>query len=437
MSDDTSLSSESSYEPNEEESFSYNHDRRYAFSCIEQNAHDFERLDLCPYHPVLSVSEWLQLGNNIGSNTHLQSLSVCPDGVDEQDEIASTENLDLFINGIANNRSLKELLILEYDFSRARLGLLHPFVIENDSLVELQLNNCGFGLHDLQMLAAAFSQRRNPTSIKQIEISGSNISDESIPAIVEICGHCPRLQNLDLTYMHHYIGVQGLIHLATYLEDPRCSIQCLYLRGVTDDGARVLANSLVNNEKLKTLAVFGHSRITSIGWEYFHSILRSTSSINALLNCNHTLERLWEPRDSAPNDIPEDLLFCLQSNQIRRKTEVMRRKEVIRRKIFHYHLNSNENLSSIIGTDQDILHHILGWIGKDYNVYFRTESIIKSTAFYRIIRKFPDLCGFETLDRKMRRQLEVENATIKAENANLKAENNELRRKIEQLTIRK
>ena len=115
----------------------------------------------------------------------------------------------------------------------------------------------------------------------------------------------------------------------------------------------------------------------------------------------------------------------------------MRRKEVIRRKIFHYHLNSNENLSSIIGTDQDILHHILGWIGKDYNVYFRTESIIKSTAFYRIIRKFPDLCGFETLDRKMRRQLEVENATIKAENANLKAENNELRRKIEQLTIRK
>ena len=162
-----------------------------------------------------------------------------------------------------------------------------------------------------------------------------------------------------------------------------------------------------------------------------HSILRSTSSINATLNSNHTLERLWEPRDPAPSGMSEDLLFCLQSNSIHNK------KEVIRRKIFRYHLNNNEKISSLIGTDQDILPHLLGWIGKDYNVHFRTQSIIRSTAFYRIIRSYPDLCGFETFDRKMRRQLEEENATIKAEVADLKAENEELRRKIEQLTNRK
>jgi len=96
-------------------------------------------------------------------------------------------------------------------------------------------------------------------------------------------------------------------------------------------------------------------------------------------------------------------------------------------------LNDDEKLSSLIGTDQEILPNLLGWIGKDYHTY-PDENIIRKTAFYRIIRSYPDLCSFESYDRKMRRQLEVENATIKAENASLKAENNELRRKIEQLT---
>ena len=36
MSDDTSVSSESTYEPATEEGFAYNDDRSYAFSCIEQ-----------------------------------------------------------------------------------------------------------------------------------------------------------------------------------------------------------------------------------------------------------------------------------------------------------------------------------------------------------------------------------------------------------------
>ena len=112
-------------------------------------------------------------------------------------------------------------------------------------------------------------------------------------------------------------------------------------------------------------------------------------------------------------------LFCLRSNQIRDK------KKVIRRKIFRYHLNDDEKLSSLIGTDQEILPNLLGWIGKDRN----TNTC--STAFYRIIKSYPDLCGFETYDRKMRYQLEAEVATLKAEVASLKAENEELRRKIE------
>ena len=62
------------------------------------------------------------------------------------------------------------------------------------------------------------------------------------------------------------------------------------------------------------------------------------------------------------------------------------------------------------------------------------ENLIKSTAFYHIIRSYPDLCGFETYDRKMRYQLEAEIVSIKAENITLKAKCEELELKIEQLT---
>jgi len=70
----------------------------------------------------------------------------------------------------------------------------------DDDIVKLRLSSCNFGTHDLQMLAAAFSQRRNPTSIKALGISGNNIVDESVPVIIDICGHCPCLQQLYLGF---------------------------------------------------------------------------------------------------------------------------------------------------------------------------------------------------------------------------------------------
>ena len=327
-------------------------------------------------------------------------MSVCPDGVNEQDEIASTENLDLFIGSIANNRSLKELFIQEYDFSRARLALLHPFIIENDSLVELQLNNCGFGQHDLQMLAASFRHRSNPKSMNQIEISGSNISNESIPAIVEICGYCPRLQRLDLTFSR--IRSQGLRILAAFLSNPECKLRHVYLDGniIDDEGARVLANSLVNNKRLKRLEL--HNRITSARvWGYFLEILRSKSDINATLSSNHTLDGLWYIFQM-PEDLPTDLVHCLQFNEEKDK------KNAIRKKIFHFHLNNDVNLSTLIGTDQEIVPNVFGWIGKDYETCSYVDKITRGTAFYHIIRSYPDLCNFLTFDRKMRYQLEAE-----------------------------
>ena len=206
-----------------------------------------------------TVENWMELGRFIGGSKSIECLQISLDGLDEvEDEIAiaGTENLEAFISSVANNRSLKDLWLDEYDFSRARLSILHPFVIENDNLVSLSLHSCNFGLHDLQMLAAAFSQRRNPTSMQVLCMSGSNITHESVPMIIDICCHCPRLQQLDLGYSS--IGTRGLRILSTgLLANPECKLRHLSLAGiggVDDNMAQLLANSLVSNNKTKRWA---------------------------------------------------------------------------------------------------------------------------------------------------------------------------------------
>ena len=451
MSDDASVSS---YETLDDKCI-LNYDN-YQHEEMIFRVSSLRGFQICPYDPSPSETEWRDLGQAIGRSTEIGCLRVSMDGLEEDDEIASADNLEAFVGSVANNRSLKELMLEIYDLRVARLGLLHPFVIENDNLVKLSLVSCNFSLHDLQMLAAAFSQRRNPTSIKALDISGDYISDESVPVIIDICGYCPHLQRLDLGYSS--IGNRGLSLLTTLLANPECKLKDLSLagmNGIDDEVARVLSNSLVNNNKLKMLdlGISRNNPVTPTGWKHFFEILRNKSNINATSSSNHTLCSLGG-RYARRSDLPKDLEFCLHLN------EETNKKYVIREKIFHYHLNDTD-MAPLFGADQEILPDLLGWIGKD-NTYSYEEMI---TAFYRIIRSFPDLCGFETYDRKMRNKLEAENTiikvevatlkaenasikaenttiksevvTLRAENANLKAENEELLRKIEQLTMGK
>ena len=83
--------------------------------------------------------------------------------------------------------------------------------------------------------------------------------------------------------------------------------------------------------------------------------------------------------------LPNELRVCLQINEYKNK------KDVIREKIFHYHLNDSD-LAPLFGADQEVLPDLLGWIGKPYEDGLGDKS--RGSVFYRIIRSFPDLCGF-------------------------------------------
>ena len=49
---------------------------------------------------------------------------------------------------MSHSRSLTRMHLEYFDFSRARLELLHQFVIENDNLSDLGLHACGLSVED-------------------------------------------------------------------------------------------------------------------------------------------------------------------------------------------------------------------------------------------------------------------------------------------------
>ena len=113
---------------------------------IERNDPITRQLQLLPYDNPPSVEEWVALGRSIGGSTVIEGLNVTPDGLDEDKDIASAENLDLFLTGLSNNRSLKSLIFEEFDLRRASLEVLHPLFLENDNCIivtwALRISNC-------------------------------------------------------------------------------------------------------------------------------------------------------------------------------------------------------------------------------------------------------------------------------------------------------
>ncbi|KAL9180027.1 hypothetical protein ACHAXT_007997 [Thalassiosira profunda] len=403
---------------------------------VKQNSRTVQRLSVdCPSErEYLDLNQWAEIGEDIGRNTRLQRMAVSTDGLGltedehEMGGLYNKENLEAFCRGLAHNRSLRALSIQECDFSRARLAILHPVVVENHKLCELRLHQCNLDVADIEMLASAFRWRRDPTSMKTIEISGRTIGDDAVPMIVELCNCCPRLKRLVLQYSK--IGNRGCRELTSLLEDRNTTLRCLNLEDnkFDEEGARALAIAVVGNNTLQCLGLgasfgTGTGRVSEVtGWEHFPAVVGDSSSINATYQSNHVLQRLWgQLRNHCVNrlGLPYDLLFSLRANKGTNKANAARKK------IFYFHLRGDFDLAIFLSMDVEVLPTVLGWIGKDRGDGDSGQTSF--SAFYRILRNIPELCGYSLSDRKTRLQLEAENATLQRQNEHLRREIEELR----------
>ena len=96
------------------------------------------------------------------------------------------------------------------------------------------------------------------------------------------------------------IGNGGCDALAALLRDPNSNLHNLDLMAnvINNDGANTLANSLVNNTKLKHLVLTHNPIDLSSVRNTFSKVLCNKSSIKDTYLSNHTLERLCLPQYS-------------------------------------------------------------------------------------------------------------------------------------------
>ena len=255
--------------------------------------------------------------------------------------------------------------------------------------------------------------------------------DESVGAIVQLCNWCPELRKLDLDFST--IGDQGCFALAPLLQNQNQKLRYLSIHNgkIGNEGALILANALANNKSLRCMGLCCCEGINERGWNGFLRLLCNTTSIDATNESNHHLEQLWSHRSlgGAGRNLPRELLYLLHANLDRSKTAVARKK------IFHYHLNGDFSLAPFVSMDLDLLPNVLCFISKDYYTRDREIRQSRSSAFYRIIRSFPELCGFPSSERILRYHVEAENAALRADNDSLRQQLEKIMSVIEELKL--
>ena len=312
--------------------------------------------------------DYSTLGAAIANNTHLFSLTInlsnrIPLGVTNRG----------FFNGLTRNSSIRNL---ELYCNRRNIAegvgqeILKVYQENNNQLTVL-------GIYDADLQngpgdRVIVDTLRSCKNLQRITLKACNITDEQLLPIVDAMrGH----QQLDeLTFYDNNIGNGGCDAIATLLIDPNCNLHTLDLWGVniTDEGAIIIANSLVNNTQLQELDLRSNAigAIDQSVEDAFSRVLCNTSSINSTFLSNHTLEKLFLV------DIPDENGQRLASLLI--MNEETNKRHVAIKKILKHH--PNIDMDPMFEWDAEgeqslkALPYVLDWFDRAKGVFVNDDD---------------------------------------------------------------
>jgi hypothetical protein len=157
-----------------------------------------------------------------------------------------------------------------------------------------------------------------------------------------------------------------------------------YNSNIGDEGALIFANAVVNNSKLKTLALEGNA-ITPEGWSSFLKVLCDTSSVNNTYLSNHTLEKLGIT--TLPRNMPDDVNSLLVLNESNEN-----KKQVAMEKILKHHRHFD--MQPFFEWDLKVLPIAIEWFDQARSIENTDETVIdkrKLDAIYQFIRAMPEV----------------------------------------------
>ena len=355
--------------------------------------------------------DFSRLGTSISMNTHLTKLHI---------DFYAITALDMsnrgFFQGLIQNTSMNSLYLS--CFGRGGV-VLEEFVIceilriyqEKNNLTHLDIRSpLQIGGNHILTLPL-----QRCTNLTHINLTHCNMTDEELIPIAQAVGGNRSLKMFNI--LGNRISNAGCAALATLLVDPHCNIEHLGLidNGIGNVGARVLANSLINNTKLKTLRLINNpftreNPIAQSVEDAFSTLLCDTSSINATYTSNHTVQIILKaPPDTL--DANPKLKILLGMNDFKNcglsfnDLDYPNIRRVAIRKIIKYHPNALADiepfLDNWIGDDEQSLKglpYIVAWFHKAREAFAnsseeegRDVERRMLSAIYQFARALPTL----------------------------------------------
>ena len=340
---------------------------------------------------------WERLGYIIGNNTIIQEL-----------KLLGRRDLDVgeVFLGLQLNQHIQKLVFYGIDLrDTVKMNSLAPFLCNNPVLKKIDLSNCNLNSDGVNILAEALSNRLRDT-LENINLSENDFRTAHLDSLTTVLAKCRRLKLLSLN--SNGIGEMGCLSIANLLKSTESSnIGHVDLSGNAIDSqcAILLAESLTNNTKMKTLQLWGNKLITAKGWEAMLKLVCDSSSIEAVKTSNHILHNI-----PTTHRLLVSLLGIDDANLFRASLRMNNRSNknmAIRQKLIWTHSRGDLNVGSST-VPACIMPDIISWFSDDFhdnkaNLILHHDPPLKKTkevdsirlsSVFSITKTRPDVCQY-------------------------------------------
>ena len=349
------------------------------------------------YDTDMDVANWRRYGNLVKTNKTVEGLMCIVGGRGDIqlnevpfDEInhETAHCLEAFFERLKDNTTIEEIL-LDPDLSTKipPLALRHFF--QNNKRLEwvgLFSSTDGDSISPQQSIHLSTVLRDIP--LKTLHIGCRFINNGSIEHILSACRRVNVLwMNRD---RHHQFLYDNYVFtaLAEVLRDPTTKWQELCVQCINNpslDAQRAendILSSLTQNAQLKTLKVY-HLFQGDEAVECFASILCDATSIESILQSNHTVEAIRVDAHAVQDP-------CHQYLELNKNLD---KRKVAQIKIMQYYLSKKFEASPLPSMPLAVLPQVLG---------IDVPKRHKCTAVFNIFKGIPELCNVSSRNEEKR-----------------------------------
>jgi hypothetical protein len=369
----------------------------YAFGSavlVMDESDSFDGVDRTHVHfDTSNIDLWRRNGVAIGESTTLQRLSVMY-GYTRSHPINTNEArcLEELYEGIKQNTSVHTFKLTIHPANRVQMFDFAFFVEKNQNLQRVTFNSYSTLLPvQVTMISEAIVN----TSLMLLDVCACPMENESYQQLISSCSRVQELHLDCLTEFRARVFADLLRTLNTKLKEIHISSLGTCYEGWTfkrDQRMTTIAASLRDNTTLTSMMFLSQW----VNFEPLADLLCDTSSIDSVINSNHTLKKIGFSYGYSHCPPPH---YIVEYTTLNRNSN--NKYEAIRKKIARRYFIWDFSVTPFVKMPLSLLPRALELI--DPWCIRRKEIINHQTAIFRMLRSIPSLCDVSS--RKLKQEM--------------------------------